>query len=100
METDTSLILYQKYFSLANRQIEVKLKNNRTISGVIVGFFKSDEDAHDFHICEWHIADEKDKLTLGVDAFGYIKGVIVRHRDIIEVKFFEDGSIMKMNAPV
>lgn len=97
MKTDFSRILYDRYFNLTNRNIEVKLKNGNIIRGIIVGFFKGYEDNNEPYIMQWHIADEKNKILFGIDAFGNMDGTIINSKDITEVKFLEDNSIIRFN---
>ena len=93
MEKDFSRILYDKYCGLINRNIEVTLKSGIVFQGVIIGFYK--DNYHNPSITKWHIVDEKDKNSLGINAFSISIGKIVNQKDIAEVKFFEDNTILK-----
>lgn len=95
MKTDYSRLFYTKYFHLENRTIEVKLKNGGCITGIIVGFVLGDEICNGPYITQWHIVDEKDKMTLGINSFGMLLGERIRTENIVEVKFFQDQTIMK-----
>ena len=94
MKRNTSLELYEYYFARPNRVIEITLKNNSIFTGVIIGFFKGDEDAREPYILKWHIVSEEDKMSFGRDAFGFLIGEIISHKDISQVKFHEDNSTM------
>lgn len=41
MKTDTSLKLYEKYYRLKNRLIEVELKNHLLLTGKFIGFLEA-----------------------------------------------------------
>ncbi len=95
MKRDSSWLLHDKYYSLTNKTIEVILRNGRSIKGVFVGFFVSDEESGPPSILRWHIADLPEGLVRGVDGLGNMKGEIIRHRVIAEIRFAEDQSVMK-----
>jgi len=95
MKRDLSEELYKKYFRLNDRKVEITLKNNVVLKGILVGFFRGDEDAEEPCIERWHLADEKNEFSLGLDAFGFLSGTIVKQKDIAEILFFEDNSVMK-----
>lgn len=95
MKQDTSKILHDKYFKLANKNIEVILKNGNVIKGVIIGFVKGDIHKKESYIIKWHIADEKYMLTIGLDAFGFPIGNIIRQADIQKIFFYQDNSILE-----
>lgn len=94
MKTDFSRLLYDKYFSITNRNIEVKMKNGVIIQGIIVGFIKGDEYSCDPYITKWHIVDTSDERSRGIDIFGFPSGTYIKHNDIVQVKFCQDNSIM------
>lgn len=92
---DFSKVLFEKYIRLKNRNMELVLKNGRHIKGVIVGYFKGDEENKEPYIRRWHIVDEDDSATMGFDPFGKLIGELVDHADIAEVYIQEDGSFIK-----
>lgn len=94
METDLSRLLYDKYFSLTKREIEIRLKNGKVFRGVIIGFHKNNDDEIPY-VQQWHIVETKDKSTFGIDAFGFLIGQIINQKDISEVMFFQDNTILK-----
>lgn len=47
---DLSFMLYQKYFSLTNREIEITFKGNIVLTGKFFGFFRGEEDSSDPYI--------------------------------------------------
>lgn len=94
MEPDFSKIFYDKYFSRSNRLIEVTMKNKRKITGVFISFFLGEEDKREPYIRRWHIVEEKYKISLGIDAFGFRIGELLNHKDIESIKFLDDNSVM------
>lgn len=94
MGTDLSKILYEKYFSHSNRLIEVTLKNGRKIRGVFISFFLGNHDYKEPYIKRWYIVEEKYKMTLGIDAFGFRIGEQINQKDIMSIKFLDDNSQM------
>lgn len=94
METANSSTLYEKYFIRSNRLIEVYLKNGRKIIGVFISFYLGNIDRNEPYIRRWHITDEKHKMTLGIDAFGFCIGETINHDDILSIKFLDDNSVM------
>lgn len=89
---DLSIELYNKYFSLSNKKIEVTLKNKTVLLGKIIGYFYEEKNPSS-HILKWHIADVKS--ILGIDSFDFLEGEIIMHRDINSIYFYEDKSTMK-----
>jgi len=83
METEFSEQFYEKYFNSSNRNVEITLRSERIVKGVICGFYRNDEE----HIIKWHIVDVQDGLVLGSDAFGYSTGEIIQLEDIQHVAF-------------
>ncbi|MEI7596904.1 MAG: hypothetical protein WCK02_14235 [Bacteroidota bacterium] len=92
MKTNTSVDLFNKYFSLNNRQIIVKLKNNQYYKGKFIGYFKDDLDSTENNIAIWHLTEED--TLFGTDSFGFLIGHLINHSDISQVKFLEDNSLM------
>ncbi len=97
MKTDYSRIFYNKYFGLANRNIEVRMKNGKIIQGIIIGFYRSCDDDAIPCITRWHIVDEKDKMCFGTDSLGCMTGQIIKQKEIASVKFFDDDTTMNFN---
>ena len=88
MKTDVSLVLYCNYFKLKNRLIEIELKNHLVLTGKFIGFFRGNKT----YISKWHLVDAN--VLFGIDAFGFLVGKIINHKDISKIKFLEDNSIM------
>lgn len=95
MNTDFSKLLYDKYFSLKNRNIVILLKNGRLIKGVIFGFYRGDEDSDEPYIIKWHIIKNNTGRTPCIDPFGFIPGELINQSDIAEVYFLFDNSSLK-----
>ena len=92
MESDSSLALFQKYFNLENRLIEIELKNHEILKGKFIGYFKGKEET----IVKWHFTDVD--ILFGSDQFGFLIGQLVEHKDILSVRFLEDNSIIYLNT--
>lgn len=88
MKTDLSFVLYNKYFKLKNQQIEVELKNHLLLKGKFNGFFRGNNT----YISKWHLVDAN--VLFGIDSFGFLVGEIIKHKDILKIKFLEDNSVM------
>lgn len=85
---------FNKYLQVTNPEVEIRLTNGKTLHGTILGFFKGAPDSSDPYILKWQIAQrQEDKATLGVDVTGNSIGILVEHRDIVQLKFIEDNSI-------
>jgi len=95
MKTNSSWLLHDKYFRLTNKNIEVLLRNGRSIRGVIVGYFLNGIDQNEPSIWKWHIVQENDSRGWGIDGMGNMRGEIIKQRSIAEIRFQEDNSIMK-----
>lgn len=98
METDFSRILYDRYAGLSNKRIELVLKNGRRVQGLIAGFFKGDEESEEPYIIRWHIAEEKEKRSPGDYNLGYTEGEMIAQKEIAEVRFFEDNSVLQFKT--
>lgn len=96
MKTDFSKIIYDNYFNRSNRLIEVTLKNNRKIHGIFISFVRGDFDCNEPYIIKWLIVEEKYKMTLGIDAFGFGIGEIINHNEITCIKFLDDNTQMNL----
>ena len=97
MKKDLSRLLYDKYFGLQNRNIEVKLKNGTVFCCVIIGFYKTGEEEDRPYINKWHIAPVTDKNKLGINALDLLNGKTIDEEDITEVTFMEDGSVLRFD---
>ena len=91
MKTDLSLVLHDKYFKLKSRIIEIELKNHLLLTGKFVGFFRGNKT----YIVKWHLVDAN--VLFGIDAFGFLVGKIINHKDISKIKFLGDNSVMFFN---
>ena len=97
MEKDFSRLLYDKYFGLANRNIVVKLKDGNVFSCIIIGFYKSGDEKDTPYIKKWHITGATDKSTLGINPLDLLNGQIIENKDIAEVDFMADHTILKFS---
>lgn len=85
MELDMSRQFYDLYFISDNHDITVILKNGKKIRGVFIAVFKGDESIGEPFIKRWHIVEEKYKLSLGINAFGYLIGEYVNQEEIFQI---------------
>lgn len=90
MKTDSSLLLYNKYYSLTNKEIEVELKTKPNGG---VNFWVILEEKKNY-ISKWQLVDID--VLFGSDNFGFLIGKIIVHSDILKIKFFQDNSIMML----
>ncbi len=95
MKKDFSKLLYDRYFKLTNRNIEMILKDGKIIRGTIIGFFKGDQSFNEPYVTTWHLVDGQDKTGLGTDAFAYLEGHAIEQSDILQVKFCADNTVLK-----
>ena len=90
MKTDFSKQIYDNYYSLTNRKIELILKDGRYLAGFICGFFRGDRESNDPYIIKWHIVSEEEKNRFGTAILGCLTGEIIRQEDIAEIYFNEN----------
>ncbi len=95
METDTSRLLYDYYFSREQGLIELQLKSGRKISGFFIGFCNGEEDFGDFFVTKWHLVPEAFRKSCGIDFSGFLTGDLINHEDIETVRFCDDGNTLK-----
>lgn len=100
METDTSLLLYRKYFSYNNRLVEVTTLSGETLQGVIVAFVPGQAALNEPYILSWHLVPEKYKMTLGINSLGQTIGRVIPHSQLSSIRFFEDDSIINFTPVV
>lgn len=95
MEPDFSFILYEKYCSVANKLVEIKLLDKRVIKGQLIGLFKNIPNDKKSYIAKWCLGSPAQKYSLGLDFLGYASGTIIRQEEIDEIKFLADQTIIK-----
>lgn len=88
------MILFEKYFSHSDRRIELALKNGQLLRGMIAGFFFSDNDPAKRSIHLWRFVEENESGNQGYHGVMFVKGTMIRHKDIIRVTFLEDNSTL------
>ena len=91
MEPDSSLALFQKYFNLKNRLIEIELKNHEVLKGKFIGYFRGNKD----YLTKWHFTTVDTKF--GTDQFGFLIGQLIEHKDLYKILFYDDSTIMYFN---
>jgi hypothetical protein len=92
MKKDISKLAYDKFMTLRLPEIRVSLKNGKTITGTLIGFYKGNGHKNEPFITKWHILKSKDSTTLGSDVFGNRIGGLINHEEIARIYFREDKS--------
>jgi|GEM_PF-3182975 len=82
MNTDKSKILYDKLDAVQNKKIKLHLSNSKIKTGFLIGFFHGNDE----FIERW-IFQETEELIFNPE-----EGEIIKHKDILEVFFFDDHS--------
>jgi small nuclear ribonucleoprotein (snRNP)-like protein len=93
MHKDLSNQIYNDFFLNNNREVIIKLKDNSILKGVLIGYYKDEEESEELYILKWHIVDKKDAMNLGLDSFGAVIGNIINQKDIVEIKLSDDKSL-------
>lgn len=94
MKKETSRLLFDKYFKLANPNCDILLKSGKVIRGVIIGYYFSDADQPESPIHHWRVLRCVDAAHTGFDGENYNEGTCIRHCDIASVTFEEDLSVL------
>lgn len=87
MSIDKSKILYHKLDEVQQKKVKLHLKNDEIITGIIVGFFHGIEE----YVERW-VFQETDDETNEAITLNAEEGQIIKHKDILEVFFFDDNS--------
>ncbi len=87
MKTDKSKILYDKLDVVRNKKIKIHLKNEEIKTGIIIGFFHGDTE----YVERW-IFQETEDATNEALLYNAEESEIIKHKDILEVFFFDDNS--------
>ncbi len=87
MKTDKSKILYDKLDEVQNKKVKLHFKNGEIKTGIVVGFFHGDDE----YVERW-IFKETDDETNEAILLNAEEGDMVKHKDILEVFFFDDNS--------
>jgi len=82
MQPDKSKILYDKLDAVSNKKVKLHLSNHEIKIGFLIGFFHGDAE----FIERW-LFQEAEELIFNPE-----EGEIIKHKDILEVFFFEDNS--------
>jgi hypothetical protein len=91
METDFSKEIYDNYYNVKERIVEITLKDNRVLVGKLVSFYHGNLDTDPF-ISQWHFVDKDDLemyengLIVSVEGDQNI-GMIIGQKDIKEIRF-------------
>ncbi len=96
MKNDNSRTLYDKYFTLTDRFVEMELKDGRSLAGTITGYCLYDDDTDAPAVRYWHFVAGKSDGSAPCSGLGFIPGVMLPHRDIRSVTFREDGTTLRL----
>ncbi len=83
MLLDKSKILYDKLDAVSNKKVKLHLSNQEIKIGFLVGFFHSDS----FFVERWIFQEAEEEAVFNPE-----EGEIIKHKDILEVFFFDDNS--------
>jgi len=92
MGADFSKEIYDKYFNVKDRMVEVTLKDNTVLEGILVSFFHGGNEIGGPFIVRWHFIDKKDieayhkGLDVSLDG-NQDMGRIIEQKDIKGVRF-------------
>lgn len=87
MNIDKSKILYDKLDEIQNKKVKLHLKNDEIKTGIIVGFFHGIE----VYVERW-VFQETEDVTNEAITLNAEEGEIIKHKDILEIFFFDDNS--------
>lgn len=93
---DSSIELLEKYFRLADKKMTIHLKTGTKFTGYIVGYSYEDMDSESRRIFMWNFLEEEmvDENPLNdID-----DSVIIYHKDILSVYFFDNNATVFMPA--
>jgi hypothetical protein len=96
METDFSKKIYDTYYNVKDKIVEITLNDNRMLEGKLVSFYHGDKEAAEPFVSQWHFVEKEDiqkyEKGLGISIEGAEDiGIIIRQIDIREIKF-KNGS--------
>jgi hypothetical protein len=90
MKEDYSQEIFSKYYNSKDQVLEITLKDNTVLEGILTSFFHGDEDEGEPYICKWHFIDKHDiskhnNFFSLDDRDEYVK--TINQEDIKSVKF-------------
>ena len=95
MKKDSSKLVYQKYYTLVNRNVIFTLNDTHIFRGQIIGYYKGDLDSNEPYISRWHLYNcPQNSLNVNDELFGSMIGEIISHADIKSVQFEDDNAII------
>lgn len=86
---DHSKDIFEKYYNL-NRIVEITLKDDSVITGILSSFIRGDESMGEPFIIKWHFIDKNEigKQDPLISLEGYEEtGRIINQEDIKDIKF-------------
>jgi hypothetical protein len=92
METDFSKEIYDNYYNVKDRIVEIIMKDNRILEGKLVSFFHGNKESNEPFITKWHFVDKNDiqeyqkGLVVSIEGNQEI-GTIIDQKNIREVRF-------------
>ena len=92
MARDFSKEIYDKYYNVKDRIVEITLKDNTILEGILVSFFHGGNETGGPFIVRWHFIDKKDMEAYhkGFDVpldGNQDLGRIIAQKDIRNVRF-------------
>lgn len=95
MNTNSASFFYERYTLRANKNLEITLRKGKILYGKIIGFYRSGPDESEIE--KWHFIANHDNILNPMELIGVNTGTILKHKDIISIKFLDDNSIMNFN---
>lgn len=92
MDIDFSKEIYNNYYNVKDRIVEITMKDNTVLEGTLVSFFHGDKDADEPFVTQWHFVNKKDieqyqkNLHLSIDGNQDI-GMNIKQKDIKTIRF-------------
>lgn len=94
METDFSREIYDNYYNVKDKIVEIILKDNRVLEGKLVSFFHGDKDTDEPFVTRWYFVDKSNideyqkGLLVSIEGNQDL-GMVIDQNDIMEVRFKE-----------
>lgn len=91
MKIDLRQLLYSTYLKHSDCQVEIHDKFGNLTIGYVSGIYLDQSEGQHPEIIKWHIVQKEDRYNLGVNALGFMKGVVVEQKDVKRLKFENDS---------
>lgn len=90
MNSDKSIIMYEKIETLKSHKVKITLTNGTFSKGFITGFFHGTAN----YIDRWEIQETATNNSENKFFLNTSDGKIINQNDIAEVYFYEDNSLL------